>query len=402
MIQTVKFNLEVITPLFLSGNDQNTVELRAASIRGHLRYWYRALLGGLGITQSNRLHELESQVFGEEKRGSPLLVRVKDVRWASGRVKQNNELDLGYDKAKKETRRPGLTYLLYSTQLGGNERPYADIGTTFTLELSCFNKEAESVLKRAACALWCWTHFGGLGTRARRGGGDVQVKVIKGDQNLLQTFPSFTLDDVNGPEALKDHLEKGLKTVRDLVAGLNSLAPMTPTGVVEFPVLHPNHADMWIIKDTWNDTLSAMEHVGKKFQQFRHKRKPDFPSVLDDYLRAGCSPVLERPAFGLPLQFRYRSAQDKQAMVETQHFTRRASPILFRFLKLRGGKIFMVLIHFKSSFLPGGEKLKIRDQSKEGKQVPQSPAPPSPTVQQSLIQEFRDRFSSYLDVRGWL
>ncbi len=401
-MKRLSFTLETITPLFLSGNDQTTVELRAASIRGHLRYWYRALLGGLGITQSSRLHELESQVFGKEEQGSPLIVRVKDVRWAGGRVKQNTELDLGYDKVKKVTRRPGLTYLLYSTQLGGNERPYADVGTTFALELSCFSKEAEKVLKLAACALWCWAHFGGLGTRARRGGGDVQVKGIKDDGNLLQTFPSFTLDNVTDPEGLKDHLEKGLKTVRDLVARLNSLTPSTPTGVVEFPVLHPNHADMWVIQNTWSDALAAMEDVGKKFQQFRHKRKPDFPSVLEDYLRAARSPVLERPAFGLPVQFRYRSAPEKQAMVETEHFTRRASPLLFRFLKLSGGKISLALIYLKSSFLPSGEKLKIRDQSKGAKQKPQYPDPPGRAAQQGLIQAFRDQFGGYFEVRDWL
>jgi CRISPR-associated protein Cmr1 len=401
-MKKLSFMLETITPLFLSGNDQTTVELRAASIRGHLRYWYRALLGGLGITKSKQLYELESQVFGKEERGSPVLVRVKDVRWAGGRIKQNKELDLGYDKAKKETRRPGLTYLLYSTQLGGNERPYADVGTTFTLELSCFSKEAEKVLKLAACALWCWMHFGGLGTRSRRGGGDVQVKEIKDDKNLLQALPSFTLDNVGGPEALKDHLEKGLKTVRDLVGRLNSLTPSTPAGVVEFPVLHPSHADIWIIQDTWNDALAAMEDVGKKFQQFRYKRGPDFPSVLKDYLHAGRSPILERPAFGLPLQFRYRSAPGKQAMVETERFARRASPLLFRFLKLRGGKIYLVLIHFGSSFLPTCEKLKIRDQSKGAKQKPQYPAPPSTAVQQSVVQGFRNQFGGYLEVRNWL
>lgn len=46
-MKKINFTLETLTPLFLAGNDQNAVELRAASIRGHLRYWYRALLGGL-------------------------------------------------------------------------------------------------------------------------------------------------------------------------------------------------------------------------------------------------------------------------------------------------------------------------------------------------------------------
>ncbi len=401
-MKKVSITLETVTPLFLSGNDQNAVELRAASIRGQLRYWYRALLGGLGVTRPDRLHELESQVFGKEERGSPVLVRVKDIRWAGGRIKQNSELDLGYDRTKKETRRPGLTYLLYSTQLGGNERPYADVGTTFTLEFSSFNKDADRVLKLAACALWCWTHLGGIGTRARRGGGDVQVKEVRGGEGILAGLPNFTMAGVSSPEALKGHLENGLKEVRDLVARLNSLATKAPSGSVDFPILHPDYADIWIIQSTWSNALGAMEQVGKQFQQFRHKRNPDYPSVLDDYLKAGRSPTLQRPAFGLPLQFRYRSAPGKQAMVETQHFTRRASPLLFRFVKLEGGEIALVLIYFKASFLPSGEKLRIKDQSKGAKQRPQLFAPPTAALQQSLIEQFRDQFGGRLDVRNWL
>ncbi|HXF06620.1 MAG TPA: type III-B CRISPR module RAMP protein Cmr1 [Blastocatellia bacterium] len=401
-MKKVSVTLETVTPLFLSGNDQNAVELRAASIRGHLRYWYRALLGGLGVTRPDTLHELESQVFGKEERGSPVLVRIKDIRWAGGRIKQNSELDLGYDRAKRETRHPGMTYLLYSTQLGGNERPYADVGTTFTLELSSFNKEADSVLKLAACALWCWTLFAGFGTRARRGGGDVQVKEVKDDRGILEGLPDFTLIRVSSPEALKEHLENGLKKVRDLVARLNSLTTKAPSGIVDFPVLHPDHADIWVIQSTWNTPLDAMEQAGRKFQQFRHKRNPDFPSVLNDYLNAGRPPTLKRPAFGLPLQFRYRSAPGKQAMVETQNFTRRASPLLFRFVKLGNGRIALLLIYFRSSFLPSGEKLKIKDQSQGAKREPRSFDPPTTSEQRSLIEQFRDQFGGHLDARNWL
>ncbi len=393
-MKRLRFTLETITPLFLAGNDQDAVELRAASLRGQLRYWYRALLGGVGVMKSNRLHELESRVFGKEERGSSLLVRVKDIRWAGGRIKQNSELDLA--------RRPGLTYLLYSTQLGGNQRPYADVGTTFTLEFVSFDKEAEKVLQLASCALWCWTRLGGLGTRARRGGGNIQVREVRDEAIVLKDFPDFTLTGVNSPEALKAHLENGLKKIRDLVARLNALPTKAPSGSVDFPILHPDCADIWIIQSAWSDALNAMEQAGKRFQQFRYKRSPDFPSVLDDYLNAGRSPTLERPAFGLPLQFRYRSAPDKQAMVETEYFTRRASPLLLRFLKLGDGRIALVLIHFRSSFLPSGERLKIKDQSKGAKQRPQLTSPPDATVRQSVIEQFRNQFGSYLDVRSWL
>jgi len=401
-MKTVSFTLETVTPLFLSGSDQTAVELRVPSIRGHLRYWYRAILGGVGIARSDRLHELESEVFGKEERGSPLFVRIRDVRWAGGCIKRNQELDLGYDKIKRETRRPGLTYLLYSTQLGGNERPYADVGTTFTLQFSCFGKEADRVLKLAACALWCWTHLGGLGTRARRGGGDIQVTGVRDEEGILRDLPDFSLANVNTVDALKDCLETGLKKVRHLVAELNALASETVSDRGDFPILHPDHADIWIIRSTWGNAFDAMEQAGREFQEFRHKRPPDFPSVLNDYLNAGRPPKLERPAFGLPLQFRYRSAPDKQAMVEAQRYTRRASPLLFRFLKLGSGRVALVLIHFRSSFLPSGERLKIRDQSKGTKQKPQLLLPPDAGVRKSLIEQFRDQFGGHLDVKDWL
>jgi CRISPR-associated protein Cmr1 len=394
----MKVTVETVTPLFLSGNDQKSVELRAASIRGQLRYWYRALLGGLAINESDKLHELESKVFGMEERGSPVFMRVKDLCWAGGRIKQNEELDLGYDKTKKDTRRPGLTYLLYSTQLGGNRRPYADVGTTFTLEFSSFEKEAKKWLALAGSALWCWGHFGGLGTRSRRGGGNIQVRDIEDNGEVLEELPDLTLKAVSSPESLKTHIENGLKKARSIVGRLNDIPPTGTTTKAEFPLLHPNHTDIWVVQETWNDAISAMNYVGNKFKDFRYKRPPDFPSVLNDYLNRGATPALERPSFGLPLQFRYRSAPDKQATVEAKHFTRRASPLLLRFLRLGNGKISLLLIHLKCDFLPEGNKLEI----KGGKQKPRFLSPPTPSTRQKLIQEFRDQFSGFSEVRDWL
>ncbi|MCL2104631.1 MAG: type III-B CRISPR module RAMP protein Cmr1 [Kiritimatiellaeota bacterium] len=37
--------LSFITPTFLAGANQNTPEIRASSIRGQLRWWFRVLGG---------------------------------------------------------------------------------------------------------------------------------------------------------------------------------------------------------------------------------------------------------------------------------------------------------------------------------------------------------------------
>lgn len=228
------------------------------------------------------------------------------------------------------------------------------------------------------------------------------MKGIGDSDKLMDGLPEFTLEGVNDTGALTEYLEKGLKQVCNCVAQLNALKAKAINRNIDFPVLHPDHADIWIIKKIWNDVFTAMEEAGKKFQSFRSKRNPDYPSVLQDYLSKGKPPILERPVFGLPIQFRYRSAPDKRAMVETNNFNRRASPLLLRFLRLRNGKISLVLVWSKSSFLPGGEQLRIKDQSKGAKQKPQSTNFPTVPVQQKLIHAFRDQFIDFFAMRSWL
>ena len=42
-MESQEFEVEIVTPLFLGGADPNKAELRAPSIKGALRFWWRAL-----------------------------------------------------------------------------------------------------------------------------------------------------------------------------------------------------------------------------------------------------------------------------------------------------------------------------------------------------------------------
>src|SRR5690554_3640419 len=56
---------EVVTPLFLGGADPAcTVELRPASIKGALRFWWRALAWGRLKGDLMAIHRDETQLFG--------------------------------------------------------------------------------------------------------------------------------------------------------------------------------------------------------------------------------------------------------------------------------------------------------------------------------------------------
>ena len=78
-METIKFECEVITPMFLGGADGKGAELRAPSIKGALRFWWRAMNGHLPLKE---LHEREAEIFGGsgDKQGrSKVIVRVVPV-----------------------------------------------------------------------------------------------------------------------------------------------------------------------------------------------------------------------------------------------------------------------------------------------------------------------------------
>lgn len=75
-MQTITFECETITPMFLAGADGVTPELRAPSIKGSLRFWWRAMNGHL---TRDVLQEREGLIFGNTSRRSCFSIQTKLV-----------------------------------------------------------------------------------------------------------------------------------------------------------------------------------------------------------------------------------------------------------------------------------------------------------------------------------
>lgn len=73
MKHTITFTCETITPMFLSGADGQTPELRPPSIKGALRFWWRAMNGHLSLEE---LKKKEDEIFGGTEGRSKVVVRV--------------------------------------------------------------------------------------------------------------------------------------------------------------------------------------------------------------------------------------------------------------------------------------------------------------------------------------
>lgn len=368
----VHLNLETLTPLFLGGADPSgEPELRPASFRGALRFWWRALYGGvIGIGDLNKLRNAEAEVFGTTENGSPVIVRTAADRLRS----QTFESDL-----------KGLQYLFWSvtgSRRSPGRRCLPD-GSKFRLMLQTRpgTDDAEP-LKRSLAALWLLTHLGGLGARSRRGAGSLQVTQSTGEQ-VSSLLPGLDFEiRAKTPNELSDKLATGLKKLRSLFGTPTSESLSLP----DFDVLHPDCCRVVIMDKRWETWQQALNEVGERFQAFRNRRSPDYGIVKDAIKgRADSMQPVKRAAFGLPIVFYYRSLGGQQGTLEGEDHDRRASPLMIRVLRLANPRFAVALTVFDAELLDDAydENLKL----KRGGGRPVIGAPPDLDIIDEFIEE---------------
>lgn len=208
-MERIAIELETVTATFLHVLPEGEARWRAAPFRGLARWWFRALVGA--VHPVGRVRELEAELFGTTEAASPVLVRVFP---APGTRLPNIEASIN----------PGST--------GSAARKAIPPGTRATLELvaSRGGPHGRAAVREAYAAIWTALHLGGVGQRARRGGGCLQLRAVHG------------LDDGPGPITAREpkeyavQLEAGLEAVRRI---LRATAFRRLSDVGEFPVLHP-------------------------------------------------------------------------------------------------------------------------------------------------------------------
>jgi len=215
----------------------------------------------------------------------------------------------------------------------------------------------EDTFKRAYIAFWLLTHFGGVGSRSRRGAGSVQVIDVKGSSQNLGELPSLKIQAAT-PQDLVMELEQGLETIKQYMSTkVFRPAIQSPSS---FDIIHPQVCKVWVINktyDVWND---ALNEFGRVYQDFRTKRHPDYKTVKDAMVSHKPMPQsVQRSAFGLPIPFFYRSLGNENATLKSKDYDRRASPLWVRIIKLANGKYTIALVWFQSQFLPSDERLEL-------------------------------------------
>lgn len=185
---------KVITPTFLYGADSKTLELRESSIKGIMRYWWRAITAW---EDTSKMYQKESELFGDSNDivgKSPFRIKVE--------LRKNDF---------------GKYYLLPHKQkaLTSAFMP----GTVFTIKL--FSKLDLSIYRNIFIAT---VILGGFGKRSRRGFGSFVIESIDEKDYVipeLDVYLAGLLNEINGikqyelynnkTKAIRNVLEKNIE-----------------------------------------------------------------------------------------------------------------------------------------------------------------------------------------------
>jgi len=315
-VEKIVFTCESVTPMFMYGADGTTPELRPASIKGIMRFWWRAINGNLPLKE---LKETENDIFGSTNKKSSFSIKVKIL----------TQLESSYNNLINEIKKfDGIQYNFYHIFLKNEGKKYFK-KLKFDLEIKFYNKKyIEEILK----TLVIINYFGGFGTRNRRGAGSVSLKIknpeileekIKNVKTIKEITNLFDTSKVKNKEELKKHIKEIFKII-----------PITSN------TLYSTLYKQIYIFEAQKDWKKALETIAKPFREFRNSHKSD---------------LYNTPNFGIPIKHKNGSIFigakiEKDECKDKKQ--RRASPLIFKILKISENIYFPIIIWLEGDLLP--------------------------------------------------
>jgi CRISPR-associated protein Cmr1 len=363
----LEFDLSVVTPMFLGGADSRDAELRPAPFKAAMRWWLRALIGGLAV-KDDRLdldcvRRVETAVFGSQSwRGLGSLVAM-----ASG---VRPETDFA----------PSRYGIAYMAGQGLKRRGYLPPGTRFKLRFEALRPDIAAAW---VTSLWLLSTLGSLGSRAHRGFGRITVAPTSGLDRLpplSETGGDTTWDDLFATprtEELLPTIRRRLEALRHYAQRAHTLSAAPLACVPEFAVLAPEYWSLRLLdlpSTPFGDWESALDAAGRlaratrenpdddprefpfRGQKETYRHTLDYPEVLR-YVKGregeGVRSTyrLNHAALGLPLPFRDATVKAK-AKEHDRH-----SPLWFPVFRGPDRRLSVGLMAFVFAFVPGGAEI---------------------------------------------
>jgi hypothetical protein len=265
------YHLELISPCFCAGADSAVAEIRPASIRGQLRWWFR-VLGGTPQDEAT----IFGSAAGNEGNGSTVRITVSNVvpcgSWTPPNFGRNDPDAYVWYCAKASGKPPGTgPYVAGPRWVQGGA---LNIGTTFELSLTLLRPLLAPLQQAFDDALHAFLTFGALGLRNTRGLGAFQCEKTKplgemiqflerkefivSQRNLKDTFGDFDAA-INDWNAWLKHLRHRSRYPAESPSALGGISPRQTSAIRFRPIKLESGKYTWLAFEAPHDRVLAGE-----------------------------------------------------------------------------------------------------------------------------------------------
>lgn len=292
----ITLTVENVTPLFIAGADPRHIEnegLRPPSLKGLMRWWFRAIMGGM-VSLSD-LKKLEREIFGFTDKKASI-----------------NVISITRSKPSEINVSPQLKYLWFSINMQKRKgQRLCHYAPNSRFEVTIYSSE-ERCLKIALGCLWALIYVGGIGSRMRRGAGSLKVVKISKDVIYNFIFNGNTINDA------RNFMEENLKKIFESFRGYAG-ERYKPQSDPKFAVLSKKHAEIVFVRKPFDKWEQALETISSEYQQFRRRKKLEYRYTFG-------LPIITHPRFrnlrqGSPLFIAIMDLNGKYALRLVKFYT---------------------------------------------------------------------------------
>lgn len=326
--------VELVSPGFFAGAEQfgnaarEGCNLRSATLRGLLRWWWRTLHAG--FIDIVILRALEASIWGNTESGGAVRIVIERISQGTAcpydkrsKAQFDNTLkksDYGIPGSDPTKTTQGLWYTSYGMDESRGRRWYLEPGPKWRIRIICrtayYDGQSippDMVLKQALAALFLLCYLGGVGAKSRKGFGSLKCQL--GD--------TWSLDKCREiGDSLRKHLGLPNK-FQDSYYKSPSINKLL--GPIE-------------IHFTWNDIWAVLDQIGFAYQAFAKRYAHDQRKIA-----LGLPRRIGRP--GQPTRGQFRP----QPPVQKRH----ASPVIIHVDYDDSNKRYIVrVVAFPAPFLP--------------------------------------------------
>jgi len=306
---------------------ENDIEdpFRVPSIRGQLRFWWRATAGGR-CESVDELRREEEQLWGSTEHASRVRLRILNADRGSGRLAAGPGPDGRWQKLQPD-------YALFPAQEDRRNIGEIYIGGRFSLEVALPTGTPESALAEIDRTLWAWVTFGGIGGRTRRGAGALYCP---------QYLYSWKADAFQGTGASR-----------------------------EWPILKGGTVVIGSRPSSWPECWEECIRLLRDFRQDRLRPRgrsrwpePDAIRILRDKHAPHHAPmsrdrIFPRAALGLPIIFHFKTPEDPtpntlNVLDRDDKETRMASPVILKPWAISPSEAISLLVVLNAPEAPKG------------------------------------------------